>query len=423
MEDGNDIRANIALSRSNTSLSTSDFVADFSFNNLQNGQSYRLSPQRPKDWLNGVTTFDIALISRHLLDIENFNSPYKRIAADADHDGDISAADMLYIRKIILRQLDSIPGNRSWRFVPKEFVFPNPTDPFATDFPESMTYPSLTTSVSNSDFVAIKTGDVNVSARDNQALPLAQKTQTGLNFTIKDVAFQKGDIKDIVISTETDIAQAFQFTLNYDNRFLSFKAENTEGGAIKGLDASNYAHFKTAGKLTFSWNGETHAWKTFIIKMEALADVHLKDVLKMTSDLTPAEAYDDLGNPMPVRLKFENQNTRYTAWTPHTADSEPTDTEGYGAVLFQNVPNPLHDETLIQFNLPVAGKGQLTIFDEMGRVLHCFKGDYLKGVNDIFITPNMPLPTGILMYRLDIFGNMGKTVPFSATKQMVVLKR
>lgn len=110
MEDGNDIRANIALSRSNTSLSTSDFVADFSFNNLQNGQSYRLSPQRPKDWLNGVTTFDIALISRHLLDIENFNSPYKRIAADADHDGDISAADMLYIRKIILRQLDSIPA-------------------------------------------------------------------------------------------------------------------------------------------------------------------------------------------------------------------------------------------------------------------------------------------------------------------------
>ena len=130
MENSNFIRAITDLTTFNSAVLSSQFSSDFTFSNLQSGQSYRVVPQRPKDWLNGVTTFDIALISRHLLDIEPFNSPYKMIAADADRDGDISAADILYIRKIILRQLDSIPGNRPWRFVPKQFVFPNPKDPF-----------------------------------------------------------------------------------------------------------------------------------------------------------------------------------------------------------------------------------------------------------------------------------------------------
>ncbi len=413
MENNNFIRANNDLMTFNSTVLSSQFSADFTFGNLQNGQSYRVVPQRPKDWLNGVTTFDIALISRHLLDIEPFNSPYKIIAADADRDGDVSAADMLYIRKIILRQLDSIPSNRPWRFVPKQFVFPNPKDPFSSDFPESINYTSLTDSIKNADFVAIKIGDVNLSARDNlPPIPLAQNNRKVLKFNIDNVILKKGDIKDILITTDETAAQGFQFTLNFDNRVLNIiKIEKNENDTIEGLNASNYALFKDAGKMTVSWNGDMRGKKTFVVKVKALENVELKDALKMTSDMTPAEAYTFSGETIGVKLNFNNETvTASGAWQ-----------EGFDFTLFQNEPNPFSNETMIRFMLPEASAGQVTIFDETGRILKQIKGAFSKGMNNINVTADFQLPTGVLMYRLDIFRDFGKGAPFSATKRMVVL--
>ena len=418
MENNNFIRANNDLMTFNSTVLSSQFSADFTFGNLQNGQSYRVVPQRPKDWLNGVTTFDIALISRHLLDIEPFNSPYKIIAADADRDGDVSAADMLYIRKIILRQLDSIPGNRPWRFVPKQFVFPNPNNPFSTDFPESINYANLTDSIKNADFIAIKTGDVNLSARDN--LPptaLAQNNRKVLNFNIDNTIFKKGEIKDILITTDETVAQGFQFTLNFDSRVLNIiKIEKNENDTIEGLNASNYALFKDAGKMTVSWNGDMRGKKTFVVKVKALENVELKDALKITSDMTPAEAYTFSGETMGVRLNFNTENILNMV-------TEAPNTEGGACILFQNEPNPFSNETMIRFMLPDASAGQLTIFDETGRILKQIKGTFSKGMNHINVIADFQLPTGVLMYRLDIFRDFGKGAPFSATKRMVVLRK
>ena len=421
MENSNFIGANTDLTTFNSTVLSSQFSADFTFSNLQSGQSYRVVPQRPKDWLNGVTTFDIALISRHLLDIEPFNSPYKIIAADVDHDGDLSAADMLYIRKIILRQLDSIPGNRPWRFVPKQFVFPNIKDPFSTDFPESINYASLTDSIKNADFVAIKTGDVNLSARDNlPPIALAQNNRRVLNFNIDNAILKKGETRDIVITTDETAAQGFQFTLNYDSQFLKLKAQNTEGGIIEGLNASNYALFKEAGKMTVSWNGDMQGKKTFIIKVEAVENVELKDALKITSDMTSAEAYTFSGETMAVQLNF---NIEKVTASDALSLRDTKQAEDSDFTLFQNEPNPFSNETKIRFVLPEASEGQLTIFDETGRILKQIKGLFSKGMNHINVTDDFQLPTGILMYRLDIFKYLGKGAPFSATKRMVVLRK
>ena len=77
---------------------------------------------------------------------------------------------------------------------------------------------------------------------------------------------------------------------------------------------------------------------------------------------------------------------------------------------------------MIRFMLPEASAGQLTIFDETGRVLKQIKGMFSKGMNHINVTADFQLPTGVLMYRLDIFRDFGKGAPFSATKRMVVLR-
>ena len=78
---------------------------------------------------------------------------------------------------------------------------------------------------------------------------------------------------------------------------------------------------------------------------------------------------------------------------------------------------------MIRFMLPEASAGQLTIFDETGRVLKQIKSIFSKGMNHINMSTDFQLPTGVLMYRLDVFRDFGKGAPYSATKRMVILRK
>lgn len=112
--------------------------------------------------LNGVTTYDVVLLTRHYLNAELLDSPYKIIAADANNDGVLSVADSLEFRKLILGIYSELPNNDSWRFVRLDYVFPDPFNPFP--FPEIATLANVTDPVGNLDFVAIKIGDLNGTA-------------------------------------------------------------------------------------------------------------------------------------------------------------------------------------------------------------------------------------------------------------------
>lgn len=112
---------------------------------------------------NGVTTFDAVLITKHILGSQELNSPYKLIAADVNNSGTITTFDLVLMRKVILNISTEFPGNTSWRFVPADFVFPNPANPWQTAFPEILTFnndPGQT----EYNWIGLKVGDVNNSA-------------------------------------------------------------------------------------------------------------------------------------------------------------------------------------------------------------------------------------------------------------------
>ena len=125
------------------------------------GEDCSLSAQKGGDPLNGVSTYDIVLITRHILGVQLLDSPYKIIAADANFSNTVTTSDIVTLRKLILQINTELPGGRSWRFVDKDFVFPAPYDPFATSFPEVLHFNNLTEDVKDADFIGIKIGDVN----------------------------------------------------------------------------------------------------------------------------------------------------------------------------------------------------------------------------------------------------------------------
>lgn len=128
------------------------------------GGDYSISCLKDTLPLNGVTTYDLVLISKHILGNQLLDSPYKIIAADANRSNSVTTADLVAIRKLILQMENKFPNNTSWRFVDKHFVFPDPANPFLTAFPEAANFNNVTTDILNADFIGVKVGDVNLSA-------------------------------------------------------------------------------------------------------------------------------------------------------------------------------------------------------------------------------------------------------------------
>ena len=170
---------------------TTTLAGDYSFCTCDTGV-YMITPVRDDNPLNGVTTLDLSMISKHILGINLLSSPYKLIAADVNKTGTISTLDIVALRRLILGIDEELSNNTSWRFVPKDFVFPNPQNPFAQVFPENLTINTTNANpyVSGADFVGIKVGDVNNTAWPRtmstpQALQVLGRTvKTGELFTL-----------------------------------------------------------------------------------------------------------------------------------------------------------------------------------------------------------------------------------------------
>jgi hypothetical protein len=82
--------------------------------------------------------------------------------------------------------------------------------------------------------------------------------------------------------------------------------------------------------------------------------------------------------------------------------------------LYQNVPNPFESKTIIRFDLPEAGAGTLTLFDQTGKVVKEVNGDYSAGTNQIELRRSDVNGSGMLYYRLE-------SGDYSAAKKMVII--
>ncbi len=401
-EEGRAISTKIAMTSAAMSpmSQNSTMTGAYTFSNLVRNGNYNLTPRRDSDWINGLTTFDIALMSRHILNSQLITSPYKLVAADVNRDGSIDALDLLITRRVILRQIDSFPNNRSWRFVPKSYTFPSGIEPFLVTFPDFLAYTNVTDTVFNADFVALKTGDLNGSATNTPLTnSIEPRSQNIFVLEAQDALLETGKTYDIIIKTPKLTPSAFQFTLNFDIHSLKFLAIDPLD--LYNFSSSNYALFADRGKATVSWNSfdsNAEPMNMFILKLQATRPIRLSEALHLSSDLTPAEAYSSAGDRMAVDLRFKGVNT-----------------EGGDFRLFQNDPNPFNGSTRIQFRLPEASDAKLTVFDETGRILKVQKGNFKKGNNDMTVDfQEYPLVSGVLLYRLD-------TPTHSATQRMVLL--
>ena len=355
------------------------------------GQDYTVIPTKDIDHLNGVSTFDLVLISKHILGITRFDSPYKYIAADVNKSGTVTAFDMVQLRQLILNITSEFPANDSWRFVDAKHEFTE-SNPANEAFDELYHINNHNEDMENMDFIGVKIGDVNGNAQANSLLGAESRNTVGtLTLTTADRLVEIGETVSLTFDAPAlEQIQGYQFTLDF---------AGTEAAIIEGT--AKLSNFNTTladrGSITTSWNGDAVADQAlFGLTFKATAAGRLSEIVNVNSTITPAEAYNEAGELMNVALAFTN---------PITADFE----------LGQNTPNPFSGETVIGFNLPTTGVATLQIMDAQGKVVKAIRADYPKGYNTITLKANELGTTGVLYYQLS-------AADFMATKKMIIIE-
>ena len=360
----------------------------FQLNHLVESPDFTVTPHKDDDPMNGVSTLDLVLMSKHILGIELLDSPYKIIAADVNNSGSITTFDIVQLRKMILNVTETFESNTSWRFIPTDFVFPDPSNPFASNFPEIININDFDGNA-DFDFMAIKVGDLNGSAVANDNSLTPRTAADIFTFEVEETKLSVGETYAVHFKAPLSEVQGYQFTLAYDTETLVLKT------ILDGAGGSEHIAMLQPGILTTSWNGTTDTQKAFSLVFEAKQQQLLSQAIKVTSTHTTAEAYDLLSNTKDIKLKFVQQDL----------------TQGF--VLYQNQPNPFKSETTIGFELPRDMEVRLVLHDLTGQVVSEEVNTFKAGKNEIKVN-NRTLPAGMLYYTLS-------TDSFTATKRMIVI--
>ncbi|MBK9257396.1 MAG: T9SS type A sorting domain-containing protein [Saprospiraceae bacterium] len=373
----------------------------FEFAGMPENSPYSVTPVKNTDHLNGVSTMDLVLMQRHILGVQKLNTPYKVIAADVNKDSKVTANDLVELRKLILGIYNELPNNQSWRFIDKAINFPDIQAPWT--FSEYVSVNNLTSSLMHNDFVAVKVGDLNLSAKtSNVNGNLENRSKNSLKLVVQDEAFKTGETVKVNVKADNfkDIVGT-QFTLNFDATSMEFV--NITGGALAIKSDNVNVNQAQNGRLAISWNQNAGLTlnadqNLFTIEFRATTNNTISRILSISSDITKSEAYTNLLEEMNLEMEFRTQNSNLTF------------------ELLQNNPNPFTDQTIIGFVLPEQAIAKLTIYDVTGKVVSSLSSTYPKGNNEVIINADELNASGVLFYELESNGS-------KAIRKMINIKK
>lgn len=350
---------------------------------------------------NGVSTFDLIRIQRHILGVDPLDSPYKLIAADVDNNGSITVADLIEIRRVVLAVSSAFPNNTSWRFVPADYTFIDPENPLDEDFPEANESFDILSSDFERDYIAIKVGDVSGDVELNLGdddLIEDRDLVAGLALQIEDMVLQAGETYQVpVVAAADQTIEGLQFAFNYNPAVIQLKS--IEAGALTNWRDEHYASFEDMGIVRTSWNGGTALSEgdaLFYLEIEAKETQSIQEVLTLDFEEMDAVAFDQSLLTRPIALHFLAGNENAEIFR-----------------LSQNQPNPFGGSTLIPFYMNEEGWAKLAIYDPSGKEVFTYSANFNKGQQEWHLQASHLPGTGIYYYRVE-------TATATATKRMLV---
>jgi hypothetical protein len=360
---------------------------------VMEGTSGMLTAMKDVNPRNGISTFDLVLIQRHILGAEYFTSPYQKVAADANKNNMLEVGDILMIQQLLIYNvndfLDPFTGakvNTSWRMVKPGLTDPNPNSAIVPPVENGYVISNLTGSMTGLDFIAVKIGDVNMSANPNNMEPGNFNSSVNVRspwfWATDDVFVQKGQTYEIQIAGMNDEAfNGFQAALHTQG----LEIIRIEGNNLNGWNANNHNILHTDLAL-ISWFNSGAAQQRgevlFTITVEATASGKLSEMISLEHELLATEAYAFDHSHAPVQLVFnEMQNESATR-------------------LSGSYPNPFKVETTIGYYTDADQTFEISIYDMHGKLVHFDVINSTAGYNEWTWKPTAAVHAGFFIFKL-----------------------
>lgn len=381
----------------------SDIYGQFSCTNFdtQSGSTntvfFRVPPQTNDltDYVDGLSTFDLVVITQFLLDSITFDN-YDMIAADAEDDQDVDEDDKDAIRDVILSVSTDFPAP-SWRFLmdadKSSFEGATPVNAYnyLIDYGYSGEYSASNLSATqitngNWDVRAIKIGDMDGSHPEIRAASFERSVVTN--------AIQVGEEVELVFRTDDFFnIQGYQMGFRIDPAYL--EVLGIEKGDLPDFTLNNFGdQSKERGEFRTLWYDQTAKGISlendailFRLKVKALQPIsNLRDVLQFDDTVFPMEFY---------------ANGRYTSGVVTRVELERQDKSFEKQEEVVVYPNPAFDIARIGFTLETVGEVNLMIHDLNGKLLKTYQSEFSSGYNEFVLDELNSLPIGVLLFTIN----------------------
>lgn len=370
--------ANMSLQKTVTdscfSLTFTGLPLNGSYQGIVKGQRYG-SP------LEGVSTFDLVLINKHILGQQSLENFYQVLAADVNQSHTVTTFDIIEIRKLILGVYDTFPSVPSWRFIRP---VPDPSNLLAYNAVRDTYHFSVLNLLDDMvlkgyNFVGVKMGDANSNASVQGPADDRGVDSPPLFLQTAERSLLAGEaVWAPIYSTETVQLDGWQMALQIDPDALDIKD-------VRGI-APESSRNTPSGELRISQVNDTPVEYSpqqplCEILLLAKTPVRLSNALALSAAPLAPEAYCS-----------GDQHTRPIFF--HLGKNSP------GMIVTPPRPNPFTTETIFNLLLEQEQTVELEILDMSGRQVYATAATLAAGNHPITM-PASALPTpGVWMYRL-----------------------
>ena len=356
--------------------------------------SYSIIPSQNLDQQNGVTAWDLILISRHILGLEPLDTPYKLIGADANKDDKVSTFDIVELRKLLLGTYQVLPAITSWRIVDKKQVFINPANPFADVIRESVT--GVTPGNLSIDFIGVKIGDVDHSAVPNNRPAFQQE----LPFSVgQETVSAKSEFITLPITYQGDQSlEAVQMGLHFDPTYLEFVAPSQ--GNIEGItpDCFGLQQVKQ-GNIALLWLYNPISNEHRLQAGDQLCYL----TFKVLQPLPENGDWLQLGDQILSSTAWDSQGAIYRPVVPATVAERTASARlsSNKTIQVTAIPNPTHGAVQLQID---GGAGieraKVGLFDAFGKVVLVRNLRIAPGQQTLDLPELVAQPAGVYNWRI-----------------------
>ena len=378
-----------------TTSTTSD--GNYEFKELPLGFDYTIVPFKNDNHPNGLSLVDITRIRDYVLfgDQSIFlQTPYRKISADASNNEFISLTDLTTL--IILRVSGPsavLPNNTSWRFVDAFHEFSNPNIPWLGGFPEDKTIANLVKDTTDNDFVAMKIGDVNLTA----STLLQPENPFPIEITDQELIAGETILVPITAKNINELI-GMELDLVFDPSSLKFKQ------LIAGDMPLEDYHFNQdrvqEGVLSGLWlnffNEDFGTEDLVLFQIEFLVgtDGMLHEQISLGYEYMESIGVTTAQDAVPLEIVF----------TDAIVSATPASSIVQNMRLLGAFPNPFDEATNIHFHLPMQESVRLEVYDLSGQLLYSGEQPFTTGYQAWPIREQELSAKGIFFYRLSANG-------------------